>query len=323
MSQLSLDKIYFNPWNFNRLTKEEEERLTQSIKKDGIQVKIVLRPYKDGYQVVGGEHRVKILKKLGWEGIPLEWVEFREMTDSEARKFIRSSNIRGRSKDLIKEAEHYFKEYEEAKKEGKTLTKLAEELGMDKAKLSRILSRLNFSPEVKEFISRSNLSAGVVDEFVNLKTPYLLDLLKLAEKERWTVATTREKLGKGLTLEGRPIKETRRRELRRKEIYNLTYLERGAIDLYLSSILDSLNKIRSFFKEKKVPSLTKVLEKSLKDLKKFREEIQGVTFVYNPSTKKREQIKNELAEWFSKGSREEREERIKKVKEKIEELRLS
>lgn len=318
--EIPLSRIHPSPWNFNRLTEEEEERLLGNIKAEGVKDKIVLRPYGDGYEILGGEHRINVLKRLGWKSIPLSLIEFREMSDREARRYIVSTNIRGSGKDLIKEAELYYQEYMEAKKEDKTLTELAEEMGMSKSRLSKILSRLNLPQDAKKFISNSNLSAGVVDEFLNVKDPYALSFLERAEKEKWSEKEAREKLKMGVSLDGELVKERSLKESSRSKVYSLTMVERGAVSQRLEVIRQATLGVKEYLNDRGVSDLDKKLDSLTKNTRSIKREMEGTRYFFNPSTRSSEEVRNEFRDWLNEGTKEDREEKIRLLNEESRKL---
>ncbi|MBA8881706.1 ParB/RepB/Spo0J family partition protein [Phyllobacterium myrsinacearum] len=54
-----------NPWNTNITTPENDAKLEESIKKFGFIRPILVREVEEGLQILGGEHRWEIAKKLG------------------------------------------------------------------------------------------------------------------------------------------------------------------------------------------------------------------------------------------------------------------
>ena len=63
-------KLQPNPWNPNRMSDEMFHKLKAYVKREGLVEPIVVRPLEDGYQILGGYHRWKIAKELGYETVP-------------------------------------------------------------------------------------------------------------------------------------------------------------------------------------------------------------------------------------------------------------
>jgi ParB family transcriptional regulator, chromosome partitioning protein len=77
------------------------EDLTDSIGAEGLHQPILLRPSKDGYEVVAGERRFLACKALGFELIP---ALVREMTDEQAEIAQASENLHHKHFTIIEEA---------------------------------------------------------------------------------------------------------------------------------------------------------------------------------------------------------------------------
>jgi ParB/RepB/Spo0J family partition protein len=73
--EVEVAKLKPNPWNPNRMSDEMYHKLREYIKREGLVEPIVARPKSDGYQILGGYHRWKIAKDLGYETVPCAVVE--------------------------------------------------------------------------------------------------------------------------------------------------------------------------------------------------------------------------------------------------------
>jgi ParB family chromosome partitioning protein len=75
LMDIEINKLQPNPWNPNRMSYEMYHKLKAYIKREGLVEPIVVRPKGDGYQILGGYHRWKIAKELGYETVPCAVVE--------------------------------------------------------------------------------------------------------------------------------------------------------------------------------------------------------------------------------------------------------
>ena len=73
--EIEVDKLQPNPWNPNRMSEEMYHKLKAYIRREGLVEPIVVRPKGDSYQILGGYHRWKIAKELGYETVPCAMVE--------------------------------------------------------------------------------------------------------------------------------------------------------------------------------------------------------------------------------------------------------
>jgi ParB family chromosome partitioning protein len=73
--EIEVERLKLNPWNPNRMSEEMYHKLREYVKREGLVEPIVVRPHSDGYQILGGYHRWKIAKELGYQTVPCALVE--------------------------------------------------------------------------------------------------------------------------------------------------------------------------------------------------------------------------------------------------------
>ena len=72
MSEMDVDALNPNPWNTNHVSAENEKKLEASFKKFGCYKPIVVRQLDSGeLQILGGEHRWRTARKLGYKTVPV------------------------------------------------------------------------------------------------------------------------------------------------------------------------------------------------------------------------------------------------------------
>ncbi len=80
---LPLDQLREAPWNPNQMTPSSLSKLERSVERFGLTGVLVVRPIGDDlYQVLSGNQRHQVLRKLKWKSAPCVIVE---IGDSEAR----------------------------------------------------------------------------------------------------------------------------------------------------------------------------------------------------------------------------------------------
>lgn len=68
--EISIDKLVKADWNYKENNKELAEKLANNIKRNGQIENIIVRELDTGfYEVVNGNHRLDVLKKLGFETV--------------------------------------------------------------------------------------------------------------------------------------------------------------------------------------------------------------------------------------------------------------
>lgn len=75
-----------NPWNSNQVSAENEAKIRESIKRNGIFKPIIVRqvPGQGGYEIIGGEHRWEQAVELGFSDVPV--VNLGEIDDRQAKE---------------------------------------------------------------------------------------------------------------------------------------------------------------------------------------------------------------------------------------------
>lgn len=90
MTNLKIDEIPVgdlspNPWNTNIVTPENELKIEASLKRFGMFRPIVVRTLSDGTkEILGGEHRWGVAKKLGYKTIPV--IDLGNISDQKAKE---------------------------------------------------------------------------------------------------------------------------------------------------------------------------------------------------------------------------------------------
>ncbi|MFH1314032.1 MAG: ParB/RepB/Spo0J family partition protein [Candidatus Eisenbacteria bacterium] len=75
LEEIEVGKLQPNAWNPNRMSEEMYYKLKQYVKREGLVEPIVVRCLGDGYQILGGYHRWKIARDLGYETVPCAVVD--------------------------------------------------------------------------------------------------------------------------------------------------------------------------------------------------------------------------------------------------------
>lgn len=75
LMEIEVEKLGPNAWNPNRMSEEMYHKLKAYVKREGLVEPIVVRAHGDGYQILGGYHRWKIARELGYETVPCAVVD--------------------------------------------------------------------------------------------------------------------------------------------------------------------------------------------------------------------------------------------------------
>jgi len=125
--------------------------LKKSIEQLGILTPVLLRPFKDRYQLVSGSRRLKAAQELGMKEAP---AIIRELSDQETLEITITENLQRKDLNPIEEALGFRRLIEEF---NYTHQKLAERLGKSRAYVSNSLRLLDADPLVKWYLTYANV----------------------------------------------------------------------------------------------------------------------------------------------------------------------
>ncbi|MCA9731014.1 MAG: ParB/RepB/Spo0J family partition protein [Deferribacteres bacterium] len=131
------------------------EDLKQSIKEKGIITPITVRPFRDGYQLIAGERRLRAVQELGLEGIPA--FVLRVDNDEEMLELALIENIQRENLNPIEEALAYQRLIDECHL---TQEQVAKNVGKERATVANFLRLLKLPKIIQESVVRGEISAG-------------------------------------------------------------------------------------------------------------------------------------------------------------------
>lgn len=100
MVTVGIDSIRPNSFNTNYVSPENEEKLVNSIERHGLVKPIICRELKDGtLEIIGGEHRWKVAKRLGYKEVPV--VNLGSVPDKKAKEVMLLDNGRWGEDDTL------------------------------------------------------------------------------------------------------------------------------------------------------------------------------------------------------------------------------
>ncbi|GAV21049.1 chromosome partitioning protein, ParB family [Mariprofundus micogutta] len=162
-SQIPISRIQPNKYqprtHFSDL---ELESLTESIRKDGVLMPILLRPQGDGYELIAGERRWRASQAAGLQEIP---AVVRDVDDLQALELAIIENEQRDDLTAIESARAYRRLIDEF---GCTQQQVAEKIGVSRVQVSNLIRLLQLSPAIKEMIEKRELSMGQARPLVGL-----------------------------------------------------------------------------------------------------------------------------------------------------------
>jgi ParB-like chromosome segregation protein Spo0J len=104
MVTVDIDTLHPNSFNTNQVSPENEKKLEESLKRFGVYKPIVCRELNDDVlEIIGGEHRWKAAKKLGFKTVPV--VNLGRVSDHKAKEIMLVDNGRYGEDDTLAMAE--------------------------------------------------------------------------------------------------------------------------------------------------------------------------------------------------------------------------
>lgn len=182
--KVGIDKL--TPGQFQpRRTFEKEslQELAQSIKENGILQPIIARRTKSGkLEIIAGERRWRASQIAGLHEVP---VILRVFNDKEALELAIVENIQREDLNAIEEAEGYSRLITEFKL---SQQQVAEKVGRDRATVANAVRLLLLPPQVKEMISKDEISVGHAKVLLSLQEPSKqIEVAKKVLKEKIAV----------------------------------------------------------------------------------------------------------------------------------------
>ena len=101
ITYISTELLTSNPWNSNVMSLENEAKLAESLKRNNMYDAIIARELFDGsYQILGGEHRTRVAKKIGIKELPV--IVLKNINDNQAKEISLTHNARYGADDSLK-----------------------------------------------------------------------------------------------------------------------------------------------------------------------------------------------------------------------------
>lgn len=182
--KVSIDKLTPGQYQPRRVfEKESLSELAQSIKENGILQPIIARRVASGkLEIIAGERRWRASQLAGLHEVP---VILKSFNDKEALEMAIVENIQREDLNAIEEAEGYSRLIVEFKL---SQQQVAEKVGRDRATVANAVRLLSLPPQVKDLISKNELSVGHAKVLLSLPDPkQQVDLAKKIIKEKIAV----------------------------------------------------------------------------------------------------------------------------------------
>ena len=188
-----LSRISLNPLQPRKRFEEDKiEELSISIKNQGVLQPLVVRmhPEQEGYfQLIAGERRLRALKKLDYQEIP---VIIQNIKDDDLLETALLENIQRENLTPMEEARSYD---HLLKHHGYTQEVLAERIGKDRTTISNLVRLLQLPEAIQNDVEWGRMSSGHARALVSLPSENLKLLMrKQLLKKEWSVRETEKQV---------------------------------------------------------------------------------------------------------------------------------
>ena len=188
-----LSRISLNPLQPRRRFEENKiEELSISIKNQGVLQPLVVRMHperKGHFQLIAGERRLRALKKLDYQEIP---VIIQNTKDDDLLETALLENIQRENLTPMEEARSYD---HLLKHHGYTQEVLAERIGKDRTTISNLVRLLQLPEAIQNDVEWGRMSSGHARALVSLPSENLKLLMrKQLLKKEWSVRETEKQV---------------------------------------------------------------------------------------------------------------------------------
>lgn len=163
---ISIDEISPNPWQPRRDFDEESlNALASSIRENGLIQPVVVRKKKDGtYELAAGERRWRAAKMAGLTVIP---AISKEYDDRSMAEMALVENLQRKDLNPVDEGMAYRKLMDEY---GLTQENISKKVGKSRPYVANMVRLLDLPEEVKDFLSKGQLTAGQARPLLGLES---------------------------------------------------------------------------------------------------------------------------------------------------------
>lgn len=163
---ISIDDISPNPWQPRRDFDEESlNALSSSIRENGLIQPVVVRKKKDGtYELAAGERRWRAAKMAGLTVIP---AISKEYDDRSMAEMALVENLQRKDLNPVDEGMAYRKLMDEY---GLTQENISQKVGKSRPYVANMVRLLDLPEEVKDFLSKGQLTAGQARPLLGLES---------------------------------------------------------------------------------------------------------------------------------------------------------
>jgi len=231
---LPLEEICPNPFQPRKEFDEMElKELARSISNFGVIQPIIVRRYKEGYQLIAGERRYRACKIIGTQHIP---AIIQEMDDEAVAAVTLIENLQRKELNYFEEAAAYGALINRF---GLTQEELAQRIGKSQSAIANKMRLLKISPEIRNLIITSTITERHARALLKLNTSEMQKEIIRQIYERELNVKETEELVEKVKLNNIPYEEKTPSE----KGQNVSIIIRDA-RIFLNTIKETVNRAK-------------------------------------------------------------------------------
>ncbi len=195
---ISISKI--KPNSFQPRThfdKDELLALTESIRRDGVLMPILIRPQGDGYELIAGERRWRASQAAKLKEIP---AVVRKVDDLQALELAIVENEQRDDLTAVESARAYRRLMDEF---NYTQQQVAESVGVSRVQVSNLIRLLQLPALIQQMLEQRKINMGHARPLVGLDDKFAIHLAQLCSEKGWS-ARQMEKEAKKVAMPKKP-----------------------------------------------------------------------------------------------------------------------
>lgn len=200
VERVSTKELRPNPFQPRQaLDREGLDELVASIKENGLLQPVLVRPMADGgWEVVAGERRVRAVKELGWDHVP---VVVRDVDDRTMLLLALIENLQREDLSPLDEAHAYRRLVEEF---DLTQAQVAARVGRDRSTVANTIRLLGLPEAVRKLLADGEISAGHARALLGLSDEKrVVELARAAARDGLSVREVEERVRQRRPAKGR------------------------------------------------------------------------------------------------------------------------
>lgn len=159
---------------------EELAALTESIRKDGVIMPILIRPIGDGYELIAGERRWRASKAANLRDIP---AVVRDVDDLQALELAIVENVQRDDLTSVESARAYRRLMDEF---NYTQQQVAQSIGVSRVQVSNLIRLLNLPESIQKMLETREIFMGQARPLVGVEPATALSLAKNCVEKGWS-----------------------------------------------------------------------------------------------------------------------------------------